>query len=447
MEKEIPSWVHQLLKDEVHDTFFITGGWGAAKSTGTAVAFFYRILTNPKAKHWWIVSPTHNIATDAILPTCTFVLDHFFGKRENIDYTIYRSKPVKIKFNDSKQFITLHSGDRPERMVAATIAGYWITEAGLQKEQTFDNMIARARDRRADRVIGIIEGTPEGDGPYREMADFHKTKPELGHRRFILHTEDNREHLAENYIRKIEARFARRPEKLKSYLYGLFASFNKGTAYWEYRDKLVIDPVAADPNIDLKITFDFNVSPLAWVALQKQKFITGIGRNVADRVIAIEESSGKSRGLLDAVAEFIVAFPPDVYSDTPILIDGGHDGHSGSFRADNSAFSEIKRLLQSRYSSVRVVANVSAPKVVNRLTRINNLFAYSRFLICSNCTKLMKAYGSTSTKPGTWELLKRTGDNDTSHYSDASDYGVLNTMKGVTLTEDSDDPITGFDRI
>jgi hypothetical protein len=444
----IPSWVHMLLKDKKHHTFFVTGGWGAAKSTGAAIAFVYKVLQNPSVPRWWVVGPTYEISESSLVPTVVFILEKFFNKRIDKDFQVIRSKPPRIRLKKSGQVIHFHSGDRPERMVSATIGGYWISEAGIQKQQVFENMLARARDAKVDRVVAIIEGTPEGDGPYRDMADFEKSKPELGHRRFVLHTADNIKHLDPGYIPRIEAMFEKRPEKLKSYLYGEFASFNKGTAYWDYfESRNLVHGSIADPTRPIIVSWDFQNSPLCWIGLQKEPQYIGIERFKIERVVAIDEAPDTCKGLLEACAHIIVKFPPAIYKYTPIHIDGGHDGYHGDFRADESAFKQIRNYLQAHYQTVLIIAPQSAPAVRDRLSRINDLFAYQRYVIDSRCHNLRAAYNSTSTKPGTWELVKNKSGKDTTHYSDAGDYGAMNAMRGETLVEPQAKKVYGVNRI
>jgi hypothetical protein len=435
-KKTVPSWVKLLCQDTQHQTFFITGGLGSGKTVGSTIAFLTKVLTNPKVKQWWDVAPIYTQADNTLLPTYFFILSSFFNMQETRDFVLVKSRPNFLHILTTDQKIYLHSGDRPERMVAATIGGYRITEAGIQKRAVWEGCAARARDKKVGVPIGIIEGCPEGDNWFREEGDFIKTVPEKKYRRFVLHTSDNAENLTPGYIDTILNVYASRPEKLKSYLFGEFVSFNRGSAYWDfYESQNVVYNQLPKSSAPLVISWDFNVAPLSWVALQEQKFFAELSLTRLERVAVLRESSGKSRGLLSACAEFVSWLDPEKnqeFRHTPILIDGGHDGYAGSIHSDQCAFFSIRDHLKQYFSDVRVVANRGAPGRQDRLERVNTLFAYKRYVIDSCCPQLINSYNSTSLKPGTWELIKNAG-KDTTHYSDAGDYGVLNLAKDFNL--------------
>jgi hypothetical protein len=446
IKRTIPSWVYEILSSERFSTYFVTGGLGSAKSTGAAISFIGWMLQHPQVKQWWAVAPTYTQAENALIPICIWVLEEFYGLKLDRDYRLLKDKPSQIVFKNGQK-LYFHSGDRAERMVSATIGGYWISEAGIQKRTVYENCTARARDKKAGRLLKIVEGTPEGDGWYRDEADFHKVNKEKGYRRVILHTEDNKANLAADYIPNLLNVYANQPEKIKSYLFGEFASFNRGSAYWDfYESQNVILDAKTHKQYPIIITWDFNVSPLSWVAQQRQPFYLGMELTKLERLIALAESSGESRGLLNACAEFIKRFPPDEYKNTQIHIDGGHDGYASSMRADQCAFNEIRDLLRKYYSNVKIIAEKSAPRVKHRLERVNVLFAYKRYMISSECAKLIKSYNTACIKPGTYELEKKKGEDPT-HYSDAGDYGAYNNMADVNLDGAQQPAVGGINRI
>lgn len=155
-----------------------------------------------------------------------------FGMQPNVHYTIKRTKPIEITFHATGQTMVLHSADRPELIVGTNIGGFLITEAGQIKREVFENCVARARDKKAERTIGILEGTPEGDGWFMDDFDFLGQHPEHPWRRFLLHTDDNIANLREGYIEALCR--VHSPTKLKSYRFGEFASFRTGDVFDRY---------------------------------------------------------------------------------------------------------------------------------------------------------------------------------------------------------------------
>jgi phage terminase large subunit len=134
LAKQIPWWVGETIQDTSTSAFFVTGGQGSGKSHGSAIAFLANVLLNPAVPQWWAVAPTYTQAENTLLPLCVKVLADWFGMTIGNGYTVTRQKPYVLKF-PSGQTIYFHSGDRPENMVSATIGGFWITEAGIQKRE------------------------------------------------------------------------------------------------------------------------------------------------------------------------------------------------------------------------------------------------------------------------------------------------------------------------
>ncbi len=445
--------MYQLLNDTSGASYyFITGGLGSGKTTGGTIAMLVKILTQPTVKNWWEIAPTYLQAEDTLVPCYFDILENYFGMLEGRDYRYIKSKPNQIHLKRTKQKIFFHSGDRPQNMVSISIGGFRVTEAGIQKRGVFEGCTARARDKKTKSIFGLFEGTPEGDGWFREEGDFNKLDKNKKYRRFILHTEDNAHNLSPDYIERLANVYRNQHEKLKSYLFGEFTSFNRGSAYWDfYESTCVVHNTKLDPTRPVRMTWDFQRAPLAFVVQQQQPTYRGTDLSKTEQLKAVFESSGKSRGLVEAVAEFIAEINPDkntAFKRTPILLDGGHDGHFGGYRNEQSAFKELRHLLLKKFEDVRIVAQKQAPRVQARLQRINILFLYQLYVIDSRCAKLINAYNTTSTKPGTWELVKAANVlDDTTHYSDASDYGAFNGLKDIELDGTQLTQVSGVSRI
>jgi len=442
-----PDWVFDAYEDDTQfRTFYVTKGLGSGGTYGSAIWHYLQCLKNIGAPLSWSIAPTYQQIADTLLPTYSTVLQEEFQLTEGIDFEVISSQRPKIILKKTKQEIHFKSANRADRLVGPSISHASGTEPGLWKEEAFQKTIARIRHPKAKTLQRLFEGTPEGMGnAYELRANFPEGVDEKKNAvRIILHTEDN-ETLPAGYIQSLTEAYESDPAKLESYLRGIFTAFTKGTAYWEYRS-------SRNVALDAKITqlvpiifcWDLGVSPLAWVAMQHQPHQRrGYHYN---RYVAVAEGSGRARGVYDATAEFIATFDPKLYKNTPIEIDGGHDGHVGQVLNGVSAYSEVYRVLKKYYSRVSITAGVSAPDVKDRLEQVNRLLLHELFVVAPQLKNLRKSLESTSLKEGTWELDKKK-NKDHSHFADAPGYPLYARTAGKDLLNPFAKRILGTSRL
>lgn len=420
MKIEIPWWVHEAYEDEKSDIIIARGGLGSGKTFGAVLLFILRLLQNNRVPLSWAVAPTYTLARDVLIPTFIEVGTKQLGWREGRDFRLYKSIPYRIRLRHGTD-IVFHSGDKPEHLVGANIANFLITEYGIQNPLVLQKCLDRARVK--NKICqGFVEGTPEGLNHYAELANFEGYNSETNTRCYRLHTKDN-PHNATGYLERLERTYKHDPQRLLAYTEGYFTPFTKGTAYWEFHQSHdVAELPHADPNRTITISWDFGVNPLATVASQKHL--------IPSWDIMKEEhhfywaSTGQAKGIIGAVAEFISAHDPLIYRNTPIEIDGGHDGYSGSHLSETSAFEMIRGLLAQKYSRVSVVAAKSAPTVKERLQHVNQAFTERAIKVSNKALPLIDGLSRSRLKPGTWELDKKQND-DRTHFPDAMCHPIL----------------------
>lgn len=416
-----PSWVLDLYAKPQGDHVFIRGGIGSGKTRNGMLLFLLRLFQNSKVPLSWAVAPNHARVDDIIIPTFIDVAASM-GMLANVHYKVIKARPRHIELLGINHTIVCHSADRPEFMVGANLANYFITEFGLQSRDVFNRCQDRARHSSAAAIQGIIEGVPEGMNHYAELANYEGFNPETNGYCVRLETQDNK-HNPPGYLAKIIRTYQHDPQRLEAYTKGVFTSFTRGTAYWEfYQSRHVKDVPPPDPKLPIIFTWDFGVDPLACVAAQKTRHV---GWDVIREKIRFHwEGSGRARGILDAVGEFIEAHPPSTYKETPIWVDGGHDGHSGNPQTGMTAYSMIVNLLRQKYSNVSVIAKTSAPQIETRLQHVAQAFAHDVIEIDPRLTTLIQGLTHTNLKPGTWELHKPRG-GDRTHFPDAMCHPIL----------------------
>lgn len=448
LRRKIPWWVWDSIADETPlRTLCISGGLGSGKSHGGGIWDLQRVQQNgttmadPKPTKSWTVAPNYRICETLLELTFQVALD-VFELREGKHYTLRRSFPRVLDFSPMKlrhQMFFL-SAENPEHFVSDSITHWRWSEVGVSKALVFEKLGDRLRDPRAKVLQGLAEGTPEGINHWADIADIpgvgrDRVDAEKNRRRFIVETGDNAANLTPGYVQALRDRYAYDPAKLISYEKGLFVPFNKSSAYYEFvESRNVVAPIEPRPEIPVYFCWDFNVSPLAWVAAQKFWTQEKYYSPRREKVIALKEASGESRGLLDAVAEFAATFPVSQYRDTLIEVHGDASGwaksHKGNTASDYMNIEDYLRGLGYRNISIQSLR--SNPIVRQRLEKVAALMAYEYTAVTSECKKLITGFRKTSLKEGTWDIEKPQGE-DWTHFPDAFTYGLFKLYKNTDV--------------
>lgn len=442
----LPYWANEILRDKRHDRFVVTGGLGSSKTTNGLLTFFINLLNNPLAKMWWVIAPTHSRIDDSVIPASVFALD-LMGFKSNIHYKLIRSKPSTIRIHSTGQEIRFISADRPDLMVSATLGGYFITEAFRIKREVYENVESRARSVNVDRILGILEGTPEGDTWGKDEFDIDRSEPVRKLRRFILHTYDNEHNLHPSYIPRLHQIYAHNPAQIRSYIYGEFSNFRSGDVFGQYvESRNVIPDVEADPMRDINICFDFNASPLTWTAWQKMPY--RIGNTSRLREICIAESSLKLTDLFQACVEIGQAFPSSIFADTKINIWGDRTGHAKSHKAKGTDFDNIKKYLVELYRDVEIKAPTQITPIRASVDVLNRMFLYELILVCESCKNLRRSYNNTkwADKKNKVDIEKPAGETHT-HHGDGTRYRLWWEYKSADINTLASQNITGINLV
>jgi hypothetical protein len=431
---ELPAWLEDILADNVpFRDFYITKGLGSGGTFASACWHYLMCLTNSKSKYSWHVSPSYTESLIVAIPEFDKVLTDVFGLVENRHYWITYAQPPRITFKWG-QVIRFMSAQRYKKLVGATISHATGTEPGLFHEEVFKKVEARCRCPNAKLIQRFWEGTPEGMGnEYERLANFEEGVNEDTNARRVIVTTFMNKYLPEGFAQKLAASYKSDAGRLASYIYGIFKPFHKGTAYPNFMESINCSNDVDASMDDINLSFDWQASPLAWGAWQKQTEFIGSAYTKFERLVLVAESSGESRGIRDAVNEFKIAFPVDQFRKVPIHLWGGHDGFSSSIFSETSAFSIARKLLQEEgYQTVTIKAPRAAPAVRDRVEIVDQLFAQRMVKLGIWNRNTIKAYSETALKDGTWELKKERG-KDTTHFSDASDYFLFHAAKNMNL--------------
>lgn len=441
----VPAWLFDILSDDTPErVFWITKGLGAGGTYGLAIWHYILCTINDQSRFSWSIAPTFGQVVDTLIPTFCEVLSTEFGLEEFTDFEVIRSGRPKITFPKTDQEIWFKSAQQWERMVGPSVSHISGTELGLWKREAFEKSQARLRCPRARQLQYFGEGTPEGFNWWEQEANFEEgLDHERNYSRTILETTDN-DHLPPGYVGKLERTYSYDPQKLESYLRGRFVNFARGNAHWEFRESRNVT-LGIEPSryTSIAACFDFNKTPVAWCAAQKLSEEKRGER--LHRYVVLAESDGSARGLMDACAEFVAQFDPEIYRNTPIYVYGDASGYSGSVLASNCGYDQIKQYLSKYYENVVVKASRSNPRIQARLERINALFANRLCVVLAHCRNTIRSLTQTALKPGTWEIQKPQGE-DWSHWSEALGYYIFDDTKGTDLETPNRPQVRGINK-
>ena len=199
-------------------------------------------------------------------------------------------------------------------------------------------------------------------------------------------------------------------------LYGAeWLDFNLLPAYDYDREIHMSDEWEYDPELQLHVSCDFNVDPMAWV----------LGHVKGNQAWAFDEIiiEGGAR-TIDACQEVIRRYPD---RKTHMAVFGDRSGNSRDTRSKRTDYDQIRDLFRAHYHSVDMRQNMANPPVTDRINAFNTKLRAAdgtvSYGLHSRCKRLARDLGRVSLKPGTRDLEK-TKDKSLTHPSDADGYRI-----------------------
>jgi hypothetical protein len=381
------------------------------------------------------------------------VAQEVFGLTEGKHFHLAMSSPKTIDFRKMglNHQLSFRSADNPKHFVSDSITHWRWSEPGVSKPEIHNQLMNRLRDTRGKVLQGLADGTPEGLNHWETLANLpgvgrDRISDDGKRRRFIVETSENKKYLPEGYIEGLRARYSHDPSRLLSYEKGLFVPFTKGSAYWAYNDhlNLIADDYRVTPDRPVLLSLDFNVSPMAWVVAQKYWEQKSVYHTRTEKYLFLEESSGETLGLLDALAEFMAKFPAAQYGNTEIQIYGDASGYARDLHRASEGYTVIEQTLRAKgYRRISIMAERSNPLVKDRLEKAAQVMSYERMAVHIRCTRLRQSFVKTALKEGTWDIEK-PGRDDWTHYADAASYLLYEIYKMTNLTDPNSKQVYGL---
>lgn len=430
---DIQWWVNEIINDTETRVFAVTAGLGSGKTHGLCQAHYHLTCENEGSPFSAFMMPIYQKIFDAAIPTFQKVFSQI-GFTEGVEYKIIKSPYPKLVYPETKQEVHFISANRPESIVAVEYSHAGVSEAGAIKYDAFQLLRTRIRDKRAKRRQTILEGVTQGvDNWYAELFDFN---PETGwvefakrdyvnierrFRRFRLTTYDNQKYLPDDYIANLLDIYRNQPNYIQAWIFGFFVALIEGNVYSNYNPALHdIKDIEPSPFLDVDLTFDFNATPMSWLAIQEVPYIEAGNRYVRD--VAVHEISDGISQLDDSIVDFSQKFPVAEFAQTQINVYGDSTGHHQSHKRGVSDYEFIKTYLnQLGYMNVEIHALKYNPKETASVEALNSLFLNDLHYVCKRCYKYKRSLAGTRWQEGLRKIDKPPGETIT-HMGDASKY-------------------------
>jgi hypothetical protein len=171
--------------------------------------------------------------------------------------------------------------------------------------------------------------------------------------------------------------------------------------------------------------WDFNVGQVAWAA---QQMWEGQVRQIAEAPLKCDTTD-------DACDAFIRAFPPAMWRNHELIIDGDASGWHRDTRAYFSDYDIILNKLRALYPRVMIRAPRSNESVRTRIVLTNRALARNLFVIDRSCKQTIRSMNQC-TYDGRGGIEKPTGDTWT-HWADAATYPLCTEFPLHDMTPQS----------
>lgn len=425
---DLPSTLRREMdrRNDKHTTpriFTFIAGIGAGKTFCGAHKFGELCAIN-RGGQSAIYAPTYRMLDDITKQTFLDVL-----RMKGIPYLYKASKEECVLWGDT--LVMFRSLDNDDHLRGPTLTHAWLDEAGqIKKRKPFDVVQGRVRDPNAIELLTMITTTPDGMNWLYDICT--EDADELGVKMYHGSTHDNVT-LLDSYYKGLKRLYD--PKFAKQELEGTFINVFAGQAYWNFERRYnaipkAKCPVSYDPERELILTCDFNVSPMCWNVIQQ-----------FDRLdFGLEEIHLDTASTQLAIDEFILRYPKH---RAPIHIYG--DANHGNARQTSASYTDfqiIETTLRKKYRSntleIRLQPN---PRVTDRIAAVNARFKSvdnkrHMFFIKETNKQTIADFEKVCFLEGTRQIDKTT-DKKLTHHSDAIGYYVEleYPLHGIRVTQ------------
>lgn len=394
----------------------LKGGYGSGKTIGLcAEAILLSYINRP-------LSIVVSSPTEDNIPLTTYETIKNLLRNNNIEYT----------WTKDEGHFTIYWGQESEQhgniyligqvfFKGPNVAAVGFDEPFSQRKETYENLIARARNPQAKRLEVFWAGTAEPAKMEWGFEYFERDHDSPDLFTVTIATEENI-YLPKGFVDSLKKRFSAKLQEV--YLKGKLVLLTNVPVYDAFdRMKNVISNIEQGiSNYEEKIlSFDFNVDPMTCVlvGLKDRKF-------TQVKEWAIHSSNTKE--LCGAVIAYLLSKMQDERREKSIIVTGDATGRRRGTRHTNSDYEIIRDEFEK--AEIKIYFNVPTenPPVRDRVNFVNKLFEAEQFFVDESCIKSIKDRELVSWKQSGEGFIIDKSKKDLTHLSDCGDYAVYNNQ-------------------
>lgn len=413
-----------LDDDTPEANLLFTGGWGAGK-TSTLVAKVLKLsaINHPHAGMWLVPNWGHVEAT--ILPALTLE-----DPESGIPWFL---RPDQFHYHQTKHILTWDGGgaihfmtaENPDAIAGPNMAYLAVDEPGSIKHKAWRNAVARVRHAGAKLRQKVASGTPEGLGWLMDM--FGDPSRPQSYKVYRMRTQENIELLKHNPDYLASVRENATEAEVQSYLEGQFGNLLGALAHPQFSEALHWTlNVQINPNLPLRLCFDFNVDPMTLGLCQIVSGPSGPELHVVDWVSQYGGATVET-----CCVKLRERYPQGWRAGA--IVYGDATGSARHVKSLKSNYQIIQEALRGWATLTMKVPTVNPP-VTERVNAVNRLLlnaaGKTRLWIRkteparqAETREIVKSLQRTTKAPGTDDIQKKPGETHT-HPAEALGYLV-----------------------
>jgi hypothetical protein len=415
----------QFFDDDTPEAkLLFTGGRGSGKTASLVAKVLKLSAINAPLPGIWLV-PTWDHVEKTILPAL-----------EDTDPETQEPwflSPGQYSYHQTKHILTWEGGgpiwfftaENFKGIAGPNVAWMAVDEPGSIDERAWRNAVARVRHPNAALRQIVASGTPEGLNWLYEW--FGESSRSDRNKVYRMRTTENVELLKAHpdFIEQIRENATE--AEVQSYLDGQFTNLTGALAFPVFDERLHWrTDVAIDPQIPLRLTFDFNVNPMT---LGLGQIVSGPHGPELRIVDWISEYGGAT---VESCCEALRAKYPDGWK-AGATIYGDATGKARHVKSLKSNYQIIREAL-AEWAPLTEKVPAANPAVSESLNAVNRLLKNANGVtrlwirkteptrVCAT-RELVRSLQRTSKKTGTDEIEKKAGETHT-HAGEALRYLV-----------------------
>lgn len=362
---------------------------------------------------------TYTLVRDTTLESYFEHLDNM-GFVEGKDYT-FSSSIQSLAFKNGSE-ILFRPLDEPNRLKSLNLGFVEIEEMSDVPHSTFKMLLGRMRQKPKSSWKDFTYRIFGHTNPEVQKGWIYKTFIEdpLPNYRLISAPTTQNIYLPEGFCDELKKLYDEQYYKI--FVLAENGIYNNGLVIKDFSDKNIKE-IQYQPEMDLHITCDFNVDPMAWILAHKTD----------DKVFFFDELVVENTTTLKCCDEFLERYPNH---KGKIIINGDASGDNRSCTSEFTNYVIIKKRLEQYGYNVDIQIKAFNPPIKNRImafnSKVKNADGTISLFIDKKCDKLLYNIYNLKYKEGsskidipTYQQIKQAKElKFLSHPMDAASYLV-----------------------